>query len=298
MWPQAASVLRTSRLFHEVIVSPNRREVRYVYNFAPVNTGDIKTEFARYLLVLCRNYPDGLRSDHIALTVSMLSAAQLLNGSTIKQWIESDFGNNLENLSRLAAALKPVDVENIASELDILDAPADRCVNSLEWRRLATGVWGSERVEALMLKKRQELTLVTSNRREIDRLRFATQAAWTGASAPDVSGLELLRLKFQADSRGLRGARQLASVCLNCGTQAQRQSNQRWACPVCKADWYSNHCWNCKTATFVDSRDAETPPCRICNWCKCARCGACKKPNCGLGAEVDQGAYGFDDIPF
>jgi hypothetical protein len=82
---------------------------------------------------------------------------------------------------------------------------------------------------------------------------------------------------------GIRNDARLRETCVNCGsTEVHRLhvafgSNHR--CARCGAEWYANHCWNCKHE-YVDSRDPATPKCSACGWHKCARCGACKQSGC------------------
>lgn len=93
-----------------------------------------------------------------------------------------------------------------------------------------------------------------------------------------------LLAQYKNAPAGLRAVEVLRRVCLACGsdwvqTKITTNTQHRLQCNECRAEWSVSRCWNCSTGR-LDSRDPETPLCKVCRRNKCADCGACNIHGC------------------
>jgi hypothetical protein len=120
-------------------------------------------------------------------------------------------------------------------------------------------------------------------RAEQDRQKLAEQMRQREAAAEARRDRLTLIAKYKADPGGIRHIATLRQVCIHCGSERVQQKSASaphvQVCTECWAMWYVNHCWSCETG-WLDSRDPDTPACKMCRRIKCAVCGACNRNGC------------------
>lgn len=113
-----------------------------------------------------------------------------------------------------------------------------------------------------------------------DRAELARQREMVAAARRN---RPTLFIQYKADPTGIRHIETLKHVCIRCGSEWVRGKTAETlhvlVCEECWAEWYVNDCWSCTTGK-LDSRDPETPQCKICGRIKCATCGACHPGGC------------------
>lgn len=156
----------------------------------------------------------------------------------------------------------------------------------VEQKMLARATRNAQQHQAALAEEAQAATQAraTQARTEQDRQKQVAERNLHEIAMQARRQRPALLAQYKHAPAGMRAVEVLRRVCLACGsdwvqTKTTTHAQQRLQCNECRAEWMMGRCWNCTTGR-LDSRDPETPMCKVCRRNKCADCGACNINGC------------------